>query len=85
MRLIDAEVFAEISKKHIPEVIVNTWEEGYIDCLKVVDETPTVNAIPIEWIENYLSKWKNAETHDVAKTWWLIMKRDWEKENEIDR
>lgn len=39
-------------------------------------------AIPIQWIEKYLEKWKHAETYDDAYTWWLIIKRDWEKENE---
>lgn len=45
-------------------------------------ENAEVKAIPVEWIDNYISKWENAETHGVVKTWWLIMKRDWEKENE---
>ena len=42
---------------------------------------PTVDAIPIKRIEKYLEKWKHAETYDVAYAWWLIIKRDWEKEN----
>lgn len=45
---------------------------------------PTVDAIPVEWVEKYLEKWKNTETYDVAHCWWLIIKRDWEKENAGD-
>lgn len=41
-----------------------------------------VDAIPIEFIEKYLEKWKHAETYDIVHSWWLIIKRDWEKENE---
>ena len=79
MRLIDADVFAEISKKHVPEVIVDTWEEGYIDCLKVVDETPTVEAIPIEWIKKWNQKNENFLLYmGLARK--LI--EDWEEEND---
>ena len=75
MRLIDADVFAEISKKHVPEVIENTWDEGYVECLKVVDETPTVNAIAIEFLEKWFGNNYNAFTD-------LMMA--WEKENECN-
>ena len=86
MRLIDAEVFAEISKNRVPEIIEDTWDEGYIDCLKVVDETPTVNAIPIEWIKEWCNKQnsKSLEERLLKRYGVITMFEDWEKENEID-
>ena len=85
--MIDADVFAEISKKHVPEVIVDTWEEGYIECLKVVDETPTVEAIPIEWIKKWCNEHnrKSLEERLLKRYGVITMLEDWEKENETDR
>ena len=88
MRLIDADAFAEISKNHVPEVIVNTWDEGYIDCLKVVDETPTVEAIPIDWL---VTKAKEMVLTQGTKFYSILdlpivydLIREWRKENETN-
>ena len=86
MRLIDAEVFAEISKNRVPEIIEDTWDEGYIDCLKVVDETPTVEAIPIDWL---VAKAKEMVLTQGTKFYSILdlpivydLIEEWKKENE---
>lgn len=69
------------------------WLEDYDhyvlhDVKMSIDETPTVKAIPIEWIR----KWYDEETHRLGDGWTHVehpysMKRmieDWEKENEKD-
>ena len=88
MRLIDADIFAEISKNFIPEVIEDTFDEGYIACLKAVDLTPTVEAIPKEWIK----QWQNRHEWEYESFFRMVegvpkhaiecMLDDWEKENE---
>lgn len=63
-------------------ITVNRYENG--EEYDTVDAVKEVNAIPIEWIEKYLEKWEHAETYDVAHSWWLIIKRDWEAGHEAD-
>ena len=83
MRLIDADRFAEISKHHIPKVLEDTFDEGYLACLKAVDLTPTVQAIPVEWFEWLLDTMGDGmyNLRAVIKDWERY-KEDWEKENE---
>ena len=45
----------------------------------MLDNAPTVKAITIEWIRNWLGKLKNVYDDSVYQ-----MLEDWEKENEID-
>ena len=82
MRLVDTERFAIISSHIIPEIIEDTWEEGYCECLRVLDMTPTVEAIPIEWLEKW---WREHFTIDTGYDYFLHylgdMLEDWEKEN----
>lgn len=85
MRLIDADKLPWVDR-----VILVDQVDGDINITiakehtsYVNDETPTVKAIPIEFIEKYLEKWKHAETYDIVHSWWLIIKKDWEKENEL--
>ena len=47
------------------------------DCESVVEEQPTVQAIPIEWIEEW--GWKNGMSESMSLR---VMIDDWEKENE---
>ena len=46
-------IYAEDLKKEI-----EAWGYGltYKDCLNEIEKSPTVGAIPIEWIKNWISK-----------------------------
>lgn len=57
-----------------------SWEEGVgiEKCCKAVEEAPTVEAIPIEWIEHFAEKiWWEDERAVIED-----MLERWEKENE---
>ena len=87
MRLIDAN-----SIKFRPYYDDYVDYDGYINDLKTwqlddilsdrVDNAPTVKAIPVEWILDWLLKYEaDYKTRkDVTR-----MLNDWRKENEIDR
>lgn len=83
MRLIDADIFAEISKNFIPEVIEDTFDEGYIACLKAVDLTPTVEAIPAKWISQYVLLHFSAGEEMYSIEFWKMIDK-WRKENETN-
>ena len=49
-----------------------------------VKYAPEVEAIPIEWIENYVADhWKTTKLYATDYVWKML--EDWEKENETDR
>lgn len=94
MRLIDAN-----SIKFRPYYDEYVDYDGYINDLKTwqlddilsdrVDNTPTVKAIPIEWINSYTTGLifsddyeDNADSIDYYISCIKEMVRDWEKENE---
>ena len=64
----------------------------YEEVKKDIDEMPTVKAIPIEWIEQWLDRVTGTKDgddiskyHDIVKGGILfinMLERDWEKENE---
>ena len=70
MRLIDADKIGEVS--------ADPYEEGAFQ--DEIRSQPTVEAIPIEWIRNYVSHWVS----EIYKNFVLNMIKTWEKENEID-
>ena len=80
MRLIDADEFAIEESK--------MWDWNSIDgisstavlkqCIWDVQCAPTVKAIPVEWIRNYVSIWISEPYKNFA----LNMINVWEKENE---
>ena len=82
MRLIDADVFKTEYENLITWVSHRAEKARLREFIKDIQDQPTVKAIPIEFIEKYLEKWKHAETYDIVHSWWLIIKKDWEKENE---
>lgn len=96
MELIDKEMFSELSIKHIPviedRIDEYSWYTGYVECLKVIDNTPTIDAIPIDWIKMWLEKTKilteksyyyyDVSVYDTIETCVCIMLEDWRKENE---
>ena len=47
------------------------------DCESAVEEQPTVKAIPIEWIKNWMAKSENTYNREQV----YEMLEDWEKEN----
>ena len=75
MRLMDgAKFFIQVCRTHDKFI-------GLDELAELMDKTPTVEAIPIEWIKKYGEE--NDEIvemalHDVL--YWLI--EDWEKEND---
>ena len=73
MRLIDADKirYRDMSGGSVPNGVWYTF-------LDDVEKTPTVRAIPIEWIRNYVSHWVS----EIYKNFVLNMIKTWEKENE---
>ena len=70
MILIDKEKFIE-------EVRKRKYSSASI---KLIEDQPTVEAIPIGWIRNYVSIWVS----EAYRNFVLNMITKWEKENEID-
>ena len=89
MRLIDAD-----SIKFKPYYDEYVDYDGYINDLKTwqlddvlsdrVDNTPTVMAIPIEWIEKWFSQFYGEQGLEWNRCKRFMLK-DWEKENETNR
>lgn len=52
-----------------------------------IDNAPTVEAIPIEWIKKWCNEHnrKSLEERLLKRYGVITMLEDWEKENEIDR
>lgn len=72
MRLIDAE-------KVVHEYYKNP---SYQQLCKVLNEAPTVKAIPIEWIDGYIKRRAN-DVNIYAEILFISdMVKEWEKENE---
>ena len=83
MRLIDADV---LKIKINEEWFIDDYGQGlHLIGEKDVDETPTVKAIPIEWIKNWYRRaldnggFMGDETISVGD-----LLADWEKENEVN-
>lgn len=70
MRLIDAD-------KLLPKLWV-CYEENK----PIVDAEPTVEAIPVEWIKDYVDFGVSDELAQRYRRFVLNMVKDWEKENE---
>lgn len=88
MRLIDADKLEN-------DIAENITVKAVSRMLAITQGQPTVKAIPVEWIKNYLipfqvhhdSLSEDSKENDGAG--WVIdvletMIREWEKENEID-
>ena len=71
MRLIDAD---EVKKAFIG----NRYGTKVIEY--VIDNTPTVEAITVEWVEEW--GWKNGMSESMSLR---VMIDDWRKENETNR
>ena len=80
-RLIDAD---EIIKETWGVVIKDMFHmDETVDVIsrKDIDNAPTVNAIPIEWINNWLNTGRNAKYFIPM----MKMVEEWEKENANDK
>lgn len=78
MRLIDAEEFKDDIFRQIELIKVNDFEVcPVVDVNECLDNAPTVEAIPKEWIRNYVSIWIS----EPYKNFVLNMIAIWEKEN----
>lgn len=72
MRLIDADKIGEVS--------ADPYEEGAFQ--DEIRSQPTVDAITVEWIENYISKMKDDGMIYLSSAGCIKdMLKDWEKEN----
>ena len=80
MRLIDADKLIKDIKQ--------LWDYKTVDYITAttvlkqtitdIENQPTVKAIPVEWIRNYVSHWVS----EIYKNLVLNMIKTWEKENE---
>ena len=66
---------------------LNEWktrpvEHGKYDPISVVNEAPTIEAIPIEWLANFCYKCEK-ETQQLSEI--RLAVETWRKENEISR
>lgn len=72
MRLIDADKIGGVS--------ADPYEEGAFQ--DEIRSQPTVKAIPVEWIENYISKMKDDGMIYLSSAGCIKdMLKEWEKEN----
>ena len=62
-------------------VPLSEWQQGWNDAIDVIiGENPTVEAIPIEWVEQWEEKHKNDPCYCGFVSEEII--KDWKKENE---
>lgn len=84
MRLIDADYLKQKFCTHC---------EGYADCsatdienrecydFVLIDHTPTIEAIPVEWIDQYIADDTNGRQIELLQV--SMMLRRWKEEHEI--
>lgn len=77
MRLIDADVFKTEYENLITWVSHRAEKARLREFIKDIQDQPTIKAIPIEWIEQYI--W-SADTHDEKRAL-RKMCIQWEEEN----
>ena len=92
-RLIDANVarsiFNILAEKG-PEESIRIWEQ----CVSIIDDVETVDAIPVEWIRKYIDELLviSKDNLDLGEDGYFSeivtiedMLEDWRKENETNR
>ena len=56
MRLVDADKL-EVYSATVPEDCnIESYMEGAGDVLEIIDKMPTIEAIPVEWVEEWIYK-----------------------------
>ena len=93
MKLIDADKIKEelklkelshiIKQEEYLDYVLNEWktrvvELGGYNVIEEIENAPTVEAIPIEWIKKFIDNDILSETVKILLNAW-----EWEKENEI--
>ena len=86
MRLVDNDEVVRIVREEVKDednTLPVQFRAGVDYVLKIMNELPTVDVIPIEWIVGWLTKQTIPATHtcdyyDAVE----MMLDDWEKENE---
>lgn len=88
MRLIDADELKDDGANYEWAQVMDhgfAYKEHRFVNRKQIDDAPTIEAIPIEWIEKYMDK---VDVEDYGMVYLLPrgpfkkMLKDWEKENE---
>lgn len=92
MRLIDNDEVVRIVREEVKDednTLPVSFRAGVDYVLKIIDELPTIDAIPIEWIKKKLLscqyEYENDYDKGFDKGWNCVIKtllKDWEKENE---
>ena len=79
-RLIDADTLMKEFAEFVKESNNSDFADvpNWNDAVSLLGSAPTVEAIPIEWIRNYVSIWIS----EPYKNFVLNMINVWEKENE---
>ena len=79
MRLIDADELQERMLRYYGDYSFNIYEE----IRDFFQNTPTINAIPIEWIKDKMDELEGTGRFELSEYLDELL-ADWEKENEID-
>lgn len=81
MKIIDAD------KLHYKKVWIRYEYDEKADVVvfaREIDKAEKIEAIPVEWIEDYVQDhWRTTKLYATNYVWQILA--DWEKENEIDR
>ena len=79
-KLIDAEKLEEYKADCC--VSLTEWQQGWNDAIDMImSETPTVEAIPKEWIKDYVGSGVSDDIFQRNRRFVLNMIKDWEEEN----
>lgn len=84
MRLIDNDEVIKIVREEVKDednTLPVQFRAGVDYVLKIIDELPTVKAIPVEWIKEKQNKY--CLNYEFTKTISQLLEM-WEKENEVD-
>ena len=81
MRLIDADKIIQKTYGVVIEDMFHMHETVEVVSVIDIEKAPTIKAITVEWINNWLNTGRNAKYFIPM----MKMLEDWEKENELVR
>ena len=82
MRLIDADVFKTEYENLITWVSHRAEKARLREFIKDIQNQPTVKAIPVEWIKDYVGSGVSDDIFQRNRRFVLNMIEDWEKDND---
>ena len=82
MRLIDADKLEAYGTTVPKECNAEDYISGVRDVLEHIDSMPTVDAIPIAWIENFIDDIGDLEDEMTMRTVYSLLINEWRKEND---